>query len=254
MMTPVEAPATDDSTGATILLLHGAGTNREMWRPQIERFSDQYNVITPDLPGHGERSGESFSFERAVTVAANAGEITTPLFVIGISLGGYVGVAFADAHPRTVDGLVLSGASVDYSGWAGIVSWPQFVLYDLLGRFERTETLLQRRRMSNSEESSIPTEYTRYIREAGVSVRAYGQAGRALCFRDFRTPLRSFQGPVLIANGEHDRPNRYFESDLVEILRDGEIKVIENAGHIANIERPDAFNDAVGEFLSTHIE
>jgi pimeloyl-ACP methyl ester carboxylesterase len=93
-----------------------------MWGPQIEALSEEYRVIVPDLPGHGERADEPFTVERAVEVleAILAGEES--VVVVGLSLGGYVGIGLADRRPDTIEGLVLSGASIDYRGIAGATS------------------------------------------------------------------------------------------------------------------------------------
>lgn len=213
----------------TLLLLHGAGLSREMWQPQIETLTEEYRVIAPDLPGHGERADEPFTIERAVEVAANALAGENAVIVVGHSLGGYVGIALADQRPACVEGLVLSGASVDYRGIAGVLSWPQAVFFELRGRIGRGDN-------------------------DGASLSAYGRSVRALCFRDFRTPLLGFDGKVLLLNGEEDTPNRAFDIDLAESLPNGKLIVIKGAGHNTNFERPDVFTDCLREFVGTHRE
>lgn len=241
-----------DRNNPPVLLLHGAGLNREMWGPQLEGLNDECYLIAPDLPGHGDRSNEPFSIEAAVSVAAEALENQTPAFTVGLSLGGYVAIRLAEAYPRYLNGLVLSGASVDYSGWAGIVSWPQFVILEAFGRYKSFQQAYQWIRRLSGRTPAIPEKYASMIDQGGVSLQAWGRSGRLLCFQDFRSPLETYAGPLLLVNGERDRPNRYFEDDIVSVVENCEVQVVAGAGHAVNLEQPEAFNTAVRRFVSEH--
>ena len=88
------------SSGLTLVFVHGAGANRKMWIPAIDRLCGSYRVIAHDLPGHGALRRESFRFDAAVRVTEAVIEDYTggPVVLVGLSLGGYV--AMASRHPR----------------------------------------------------------------------------------------------------------------------------------------------------------
>src|SRR6266550_2759258 len=97
-----------------LLFLHGAGVTRAVWQPQLRELADEFDVSAVDLPGHGDRRGERFSFPTAVGVVEHAVAPETRTLLVGQSLGGYVAIAAATARPDLAAGLVLSGCSVDY--------------------------------------------------------------------------------------------------------------------------------------------
>lgn len=102
---------TDSGDGTTIVLLHGFLENKKMWKDYITFFSDKYRVITIDLLGHGE--SDSLGYVHSMEENANVvQEVLQHLniekaTVLGHSMGGYVGLAFAELFPKNINKLVL---------------------------------------------------------------------------------------------------------------------------------------------------
>jgi pimeloyl-ACP methyl ester carboxylesterase len=71
-----------------LLFLHGAGLTKAMWRPQLDLLGDEFDATALDLPGHGERASERFSFPAAVAVVEEAIGSESPTILVGLSLGG----------------------------------------------------------------------------------------------------------------------------------------------------------------------
>ncbi len=71
---------------------------------------------------------------------------------------------------------------------------------------------------------------------------------RELASHDFSSMLRGFQGPTLIINGENDKPNRKREAALLKDTQDGQLQIIKQAGHICNLEQPEAFTQQARTF------
>jgi two-component system response regulator DesR len=103
-----------------LVLVHGSRLSATQWVPQTTRLADAADVhpwlevVTPDLPGHGGRSHEPFTLDRAVGALAAAVEAEPgPDLVVlaGHSLGGYVAATYAATFPRRLDGLVLLGSA-----------------------------------------------------------------------------------------------------------------------------------------------
>src|SRR3954452_17387029 len=98
-----------------MLFLHGAGLSAAMWTPQLTALADEHPVAAIDLPGHGTRAEERFSFPLATAAVEAAVGDAGPALLIGLSLGGYVAVTVGAEHPELTRGLILTGCSVDYS-------------------------------------------------------------------------------------------------------------------------------------------
>lgn len=102
---------TDSGKGNTIVLLHGFLENKTMWKDYISFFADKYRVITIDLLGHGDSDclGYVHSMEENANVVH---EILKTLhirkaIIVGHSMGGYIGLAFAELFPKNIKKLVL---------------------------------------------------------------------------------------------------------------------------------------------------
>lgn len=102
---------TDSGKGTAIVLLHGFLENQTMWDAFVPEFSKKYRIITIDLLGHGatESLGYVHTMEdNADVVHAVLAELRIRKAVfVGHSMGGYVGLAFAELYPDAVKGLVL---------------------------------------------------------------------------------------------------------------------------------------------------
>lgn len=102
---------TDSGKGTAIVLLHGFLENKKMWQEYIDLFSEKYRVIAIDLLGHGK--SESLGYVHSMEDNANAvHEVLEHLnipkaIIVGHSMGGYVGLAFAELFPKNISKLVL---------------------------------------------------------------------------------------------------------------------------------------------------
>ena len=91
----------------TLVLLHAFPLDRDMWRPQLAGLSGATSIVAFDLPGFGAAPvDESFSVDSAADRVAAA--TTGPIVLGGLSMGGYVALAFARRHPERLAGLVLA--------------------------------------------------------------------------------------------------------------------------------------------------
>ncbi|MDL2143910.1 alpha/beta hydrolase [Flavobacterium tructae] len=101
----------DSGTGNPIVFLHGFLENKKMWKDYVDFFSEKYRVITIDLLGHGE--SDSLGYVHTMEDNANAvQEVLNHLkiektIIVGHSMGGYVGLAFAELFPKNIQKLVL---------------------------------------------------------------------------------------------------------------------------------------------------
>ena len=102
---------TDSGAGSAIVLLHGFLENKKMWLDYVTLFSDKYRIITIDLLGHGktEPLGYVHSMEENANVVHEVLEHLKieKATILGHSMGGYVGLAFAELFPESIQKLVL---------------------------------------------------------------------------------------------------------------------------------------------------
>ena len=229
----------------TLLLVHGSTVTRRSWQPQIDFLKEHYQIITPDLPGHGALGAFPFTMESAIQVITSAAEASqnARFIIIGASLGGHVATLYASRHPDPIAGLVISGASMNFHGLVG--GWTR-----LVGRL--MPRLFSPARLQRTAEQSMlkkwPAETVTALVQAGIYPAGAFQSFLELPDYDFKALLKMVQSPVLILNGENDRPNRKEEQEFLAAAPQAVLEIIDGAGHACAIEKPQVFNQALLKF------
>jgi pimeloyl-ACP methyl ester carboxylesterase len=251
---PMAAPLTDrtpESLAAgppdapAIVFIHGTRLCRTIWGPQIAGLSGEFRAIAIDLPAHGQRAGETFSLRAAgdaVAATIRAEAAGGRAIVVGLSLGGYVAMDLAAREPDLVRGLVISGATAEPTR---IRALPYLALARAMGsvdegRLDRLNARMFRRRYAPAVAEAII--------ESGFWSKGGAQALRAVAGQRFIPRLAAYPGPTLIINGEYDLPFRLFAGAFARAARDARRVRIAGASHLANLDRPAAFNAAVRTF------
>lgn len=233
-----------------LTLVHGFTQTGRSWAPLMPALSEHFEVVTPDLPGHGRRSAEPAGLEDAARVVGEEGGRGAYL---GYSMGGRVALRLALDRPDLVEQLVLVSTS------AGI---------------EDDDNREQRRREDEARAQAIETagvddfleEWLAQPLFAGLSAEAAGlgsrrentAAGLAAALRllgpgshdAMWRRLLDLHMPVLIVAGERD--DAYCEQAVHLGGWMGEVAVlamVPGAGHACHLERPQAFVDLILPFL-----
>jgi pimeloyl-ACP methyl ester carboxylesterase len=228
-----------------IVFLHGAIVGN-IWGPQVRALRDRFRCITVDLPGHGRLASTPFSFDAAVAAVTGVIDacVQDRAIVVGLSLGGYVGMATAAAAPDRVRGLVVADASLEPSGLAG----PGVLAYALLLHW------LPARLVRSVNVGLFRRAYGRAVTAElaeGFDARAGGRSVLALVRQRFRERLRAYGGPVLILNGDRDVVFVAGERRFVAGLPNVRVERISGAGHLSNLDRPDDFTAAIVRFAAS---
>lgn len=239
MTGPADAPA--------LVFLHAASYSRTLWLPQTQVLSGTFRCVTLDLPAHGVRTGEPFSFRAAVESVRDVldQEQIGRALLIGTSLGGCAAMSFAAQYPERVGGMVLSGCTFDPTRpLARLILSGEGVVFPLgAGRFTRgLHTWLA---------ANLPPEQAQEMIASGTYWRGAAAAVRAMRGVDFRKRLAVYPGPVLIVNGERDWVHRTSERAYAQAAQNARIANIDGAGHVPNLDAPAAFNETVREFART---
>lgn len=246
----VHAPSYDVAGPANahaIVFLHGMRVTRRMWQPQMESLGAAFRVVAVDLPGHGALRNEPFHLESCVAQIATVVDQAANgrALIVGLSLGGYVAMEFGALYPHKAAGLVIASASVEPCGWYNL---PYRILSEMMGRLpERFLNALNRGffLLVYGRERAQP------LVAPGFFMRGGATGIREVMDREFARRLSEYPGPVLLLNGAMDLGFRMHEKRFLAATNRGRLEVLPHAFHIANIDQPAAFSEAVRRFAKS---
>jgi pimeloyl-ACP methyl ester carboxylesterase len=240
-----ETSGTESRAGDLPLLLsHGFSASSAMWAPNVGALAAGRQVITWDMRGHG-RSGapdDPAQYSEAACVADMAAVLdacgAARAVIGGLSLGGYLSLAFWLAHPERVAGLLLCDTGPGYRKDEARQQWND--------RAAATARRLERDGLSAVRDSPE-------TRAAGPgSAQGLAHAARGmLAQRDARviSSLPDIAVPVLVLVGARDEPFLAAADYLAAKIPGAAAAVIPEAGHASNIDQPELFNQLVLTFL-----
>lgn len=243
------------STTPPLLFAHAFPLNRTMWAPQVSALVERSRCVAADFRGFGDSTvAPPYSMEQYADDLAHLLDVLRidKVVLVGCSMGGYVSFAFWRRHRRRVRALVLA---------------------DTRAGADNDDTLSRRRQLigiARSEGATavanmqIPALVGKTTRErqpdtydavhrmvAQAPVEGIVGALEAMMVRpDSTATLATIDVPTLIVVGEEDVPTPVKEARLLhERIAGSRLEIISSAGHLANLERPAAFNHVLTEFL-----
>ena len=231
--------------GPALLLTHGYSSTSAMWQGQIAALSKHHTLVLWDMRGHGQSDypDDPAAYSEALTVADMAALLdaagTERAIVGGLSLGGYMSLAFYRAHPERVRALLIIDTGPGFRKDDAREAWNKRAL-DTGDRFEREGLGVLK---SGSRERSEVTH-----RDASGLARA---ARGMLTQRDARVieSLPDIKVPAPVVVGADDAPFLAASDYMAAKIPGAKKAVIPAAGHAVNIDQPQAFIDAVLPFL-----
>jgi pimeloyl-ACP methyl ester carboxylesterase len=231
--------------GPTLLLSHGYGSTRHMWDGQHHAFPG-WRVVSWDMRGHGQTDSpaDPKAYSAALTVSdmrALLEHVGVERAVIGgLSLGGYVSLAFALAHPAMTRALVICDSGPGYRNAEARAGWNQRA-------FERAVSL----------EGKGLDALARRSRETQQAVHRSAQglahAARGMLAQENSQVIDGLAGlrvPTLIVVGDQDQPFVAPSEYMAKKIPGARLAVIPGAGHSSNLDQPEIFNRVLGEFLA----
>ncbi|PZG44686.1 alpha/beta hydrolase [Spongiactinospora gelatinilytica] len=243
-------------SGVPVVLLHAFPLSSAMWLAQREGLAASCRVITPDLRGFGG----SVLNDEPPSIDVMADDVAALLdaegveraVVGGLSMGGYVTMAFCRRHPDRLLGVILAdtratadqeqasanreriAAAVSANGNAILLDE---VLPGLVGPTTRQRRGMVFGRVRGLVQAAPP---------GAVAWAERAMAGRADSF----DTLRDLKVPALVIVGEEDQMTTPADAEAIaEAVPDSRLTVIEAAGHLSAVEQPEAFNRAVAAFV-----
>ncbi|PAY10313.1 alpha/beta hydrolase [Bradyrhizobium sp. UFLA03-84] len=232
-------------SGPPLILTHGYSSTSAMWQGQIEALSKRHKLILWDMRGHGQSDypDNPDAYSEALTVGDIAALLDTAgadqAVVGGLSLGGYMSLAFHRAHPERVRALLIIDTGPGFKKDDAREVWNKRAR-DTGDRFD-SEGLEVLKSLS-AERASVSHRNAR-----GLALAARGM----LAQRDARVieSLPDIKVPSLVVVGADDTPFLAASDYMAAKIPGAQKVVIPNAGHAVNIDQPQAFIDAVLPFL-----
>jgi 3-oxoadipate enol-lactonase len=237
---------TGSRDGPPILFLHGVGSDKSVWKPQLDHFGKTWRAIALDYPGYGESElipdATRDDFAAAILAAMDALEIEKA-HICGLSLGGVIAIALHAAAPARCASLVLADSFAVHPQGAAIYERSMAASHDMRGlATARIGALLV------SEEPRAEVIATM----AAIDPEAYRIGARAVWLADQRARAAAIRAPTLVICGDEDAitPPSLSE-ELVGLIPGSSLRVIPGASHLANLDKVADFNAAIDDFLTT---
>lgn len=239
-------------TADGVLLIHAFPVDTEMWAPQLAALGQGVRVAAPDLPGFGAAPGAGSTMSMGAAAACcvqalDAAGLDRPV-VCGLSMGGYVAFELWRMARQRIGGLVLantrSGAD-SAEGAAGRRALASRLRDEGIGFLAADPPPLLGASAAPALREEVRAMIERQSPE-GVAAAAIGMSER----RDSTPDLGTIDVPSLVITSSADSlipPD--VTTQMTEHLPEADLIVIPDAGHLSNLEAPEAFNDALLAFL-----
>jgi pimeloyl-ACP methyl ester carboxylesterase len=245
----IEIEYQDGGQGSPVLLGHGYSATGRMWDGQRAALGERYRIISWDMRGHGqtESPDDPAQYSAALTVTDMRALLqhcgVERAVVGGLSLGGYVALAFYRAHPELVRALVICDSGPGYRNADARAVWNARA-------HERAAEL-------ESKGLEALAGRSREMREAmghHRSAQGLAHAARGMLAQQDSTvidSLPSIRVPTLVIVGDRDQPFLAPCEYMAKKIPGARLEVIAEAGHSSNLDQPAIFNGVLGNFLQS---
>jgi pimeloyl-ACP methyl ester carboxylesterase len=249
-------PYTDRGRGDALVLLHGFPLDRRMWDAQVERLSDHYRVIAPDLRGFG-RSVRHDPF----TIESLADDIhlfleqlmACPCVLAGLSMGGYVALAYAKKYQSDLRGLILVDTKAAGDTAEGRQGREKMIeLVRLSGAQAVSEQMLPKMLAPGTLQSRPDVVKNMRTMMEACSPKTIEHALAAMRDRPDRTgELPAIKVPALVVVGDADAITPPDEAEVTaKAIPSAKLETIRGAGHMSPMEQPEQVNRAIERFMA----
>jgi pimeloyl-ACP methyl ester carboxylesterase len=246
----------DVGSGPVLLLIHAFPLTGAMWRPQVEALQGQFRLIVPDLRGFGGSDAPPGPYtmdQQADDLAALLDQLgVAQATLCGLSMGGYIAMAFMRRHAARARALILADTKAGADGdearagrevnarlaeEQGVVAIADKMISGLVapGAGQQVRDALRAMILANTPE--------------GIAGALRGMALR----RDSSESLRAVSVPTLVIVGAEDALTPPIEASAINMAVAGSyVAMMPGAGHMSSLEAPEAFTTALRVFLGNN--
>jgi len=242
---------------APLLFVHGYPLNREMWTPQLVSLSRLARVLAPDLCGFGEteppQSATSMdSYASDLAAFLDALDITRPVTLCGLSMGGYIALAFARNYPDRLHSLILmstraapDSVEAQQNRSRQIEQVKQEGAQAVIGGMEK-KLLAPDTFEAMPGIASQVQQIMKSASDTGVTAALAAMRDRP----DSRPFLSEIRVPTLVIHGKDDALIPPSEAEATAAaIPSARLELIEAAGHLPNLEQAVRANKLIEEFI-----
>lgn len=231
----------------TLIFLHGWAETHKIWREQLAFFQKDYQILTLDLRGFGLSSKPTYGYSLKLQANLLHNLVQnlnlTNCWLIGHSLGGMITLQYCKKYSTELSGAILIDTTAALPAKLSI--WRN------LGTFFVSKTLRQiwQRTLKSIKRETQRTLIQELIHDVD-SVPLYVSAACGIAVLNFRVRLKEIKSPILIIVGsDDDLTPTDLSVEMHQKLSNSQLKIINNAGHMSFIEKPDEINAIIAQFL-----
>ena len=231
-----------------IVFLHGVGSDKSVWHPQLQNFGRIRRAIAFDYPGYGESDPAPEGTTRddysvAMLSAMHALGIERA-HICGLSLGGVVAIAMHHAARSSCASLILADSFAVHPEGHAIYERSIAASGNLRAMAEARVGVLIAEPAACEVRSEVIETMSR------IDPRSYCIGAEAVWLADQRDRAQAIEVPALILVGDQDLVTPLeLSNELVDLIPHARMQVIAGAGHLTNLEKPQQFNEIVDHFL-----
>ena len=231
-----------------IVFLHGVGSDKSVWHRQLDHFGAERRTLAFDYPGYGDSDpapeGTTRDDYAAAVLSALAALRVSKAHVCGLSLGGVVAIALNHAAPDLCASLTLADRFASHPDGQAI--------YDRsIAASDQMRMLAEGRvdvLLAQPADPAVRSEVIETM--ARIDPAAFRIGAEAVWLADQTDRADAIRVPTLVVCGTEDRVTPpALSTSLTRMIPGAHYEPIEGAGHLGNLERPEAFNTIVGAFI-----
>ena len=231
-----------------IVFLHGVGSDKSVWRPQLDHFGKTRRALAFDYPGYGGSDPAPRGTTRddyAAAILSGMHELgVTWAHICGLSLGGVVAIALHRAAPWCCASLILADTFAKHPDGQAIYERSIAGSQDLRAFAEARADFL----LAQPADPAVRREVIETM--ARIDPEAYRIGSEAVWLAEQRDRVQSIFRDTLIICGEHDKPTPpALSQELHGFIPNSRVEIISRAGHLTNLEQPKQFNSLVENFI-----
>jgi 3-oxoadipate enol-lactonase len=237
-----------EGAAAPIVFLHGVGSDKSVWHPQLDHFGAKRRAIAFDYPGYGDSDPAPEGTTRddyAAAILSALSELGVErAHVCGLSLGGVVAIALHQAAPHRCASLILADTFAVHPDGPAIHDRSVAASHDMRALAEgRADALL-----AQPAEPTVRSEVVKTM--AKIDPAAFRIGAEAVWLADQADRAQKIRTPTLVLCGAEDRITPpTLSRALTHLIPGARYEEIERSGHLTNLERADAFNALVEAFI-----
>jgi len=251
----IEVNYTVEGDGPWLTMSHSLACNLHMWDEEAKRLSKRYKVLRYDTRGHGASGAPAGAYTLEL-LADDLHALLQALGVqsthfVGLSMGGMIGQTYALKYPGMFRSLALCDTTSRYPAEAAGLWAERIKTVEAQGMEPLVESTLARW-------FTAPFRQTHpdVVQKVAAMIRATPTTGYVGCSHaipniNLTARLKEIRCPALVIVGKDDAGTPVaMAEDIHRALPGSELVVIPSAAHLSNLEQPDAFNRALGDFIN----